>query len=130
MITPIVVSSVIYSTNRRTVLELISPRLRTLWKEWDLRLAVLISLFFHILLSLLGHRRKYNRNLWIRISVWSAYTTADSVIVFALGIISTNFSDLLEDRCSGGHLEPDIELATVWAQFVFLHMGGPDSITA
>ncbi|KAK4838896.1 hypothetical protein QYF36_017385 [Acer negundo] len=104
-------------------------RLRTLWKEWDLRSAVLFSLFFHILMSILGHRRKYNRNLWIRISVWFAYTASDSVIVFGLGIIS-NLSVLSQGKCSGGHLEPNIEVATVWAQFLFLHMGGSDSITA
>ncbi|KAK2651461.1 hypothetical protein Ddye_011317 [Dipteronia dyeriana] len=126
----IIVSILIYSTNRRTVLELIPPKWRTLWKEWDLRLAVLISLFIHVLLSILGNRRKYNRKLWIRILVWSAYTAADSVAIFALGIISNNLSDLLQDRCDVGRLEQTIELATVWAQLLFLHMGGPDSITA
>ncbi|TXG68267.1 hypothetical protein EZV62_003202 [Acer yangbiense] len=126
----LVVSSLLYSTNKRTVLELIPPRWRTLWKEWDLRLAVLISLFFHIILSILGNRRKYSRKLWIRISVWSAYTAAESVTIFALGIISNNLSYKLEHRGNVGRLDTNIELATVWAQFLFLHLGGPDSITA
>ena len=103
-------------------MELILPKLRIVWKEWDLRLVILISLFIHILLSILGNRRKYNRVLWIRISVWSAYTAAESVAIFALGIISNNLSDKLEDL-GGRRLDPNIELATVWAQCLFFTLG-------
>ncbi|KAK2652247.1 hypothetical protein Ddye_012103 [Dipteronia dyeriana] len=122
-----------YSTNRRAVIEVIPPRLRKLWKEWDLLLTIVLSLILQLLLSILGNHRKHNRNTWIRILLWSAYTDADSVAIFAVGILSNNLSDILEEDTTAGHVghpDPSVQLITFWAQFLLLHLGGPDSITA
>ncbi|KAK0597782.1 hypothetical protein LWI29_028535 [Acer saccharum] len=71
--------------SRRVALELIPPGVRKLWKDWDLRLTILLSLIIQILF---GNRRKNNQKPWIRGLVWSAYTAADSIATFALGILS------------------------------------------
>ncbi|KAL5757315.1 hypothetical protein ACOSP7_019926 [Xanthoceras sorbifolium] len=128
MITPIV-SSLVYSRNLRAALELVPPGVRKLWKDWDLRVTILISLIIQILLSFFGNRRKNNQRPWIRGLVWSAYTAADSIATFALGILSSNITDIFDDDCSKS---PDsyIQLTTFWAQFLLLHLGGADSITA
>ncbi|KAI9160312.1 hypothetical protein LWI28_007008 [Acer negundo] len=128
-----VVSSLMYSTNRRAILEVIPPRLRKLWKEWDLRLTILLSLILQLLLSILGNHRKHNRNTWIRILLWSAYTATDSLAIFAFGLLSNNLFDILEKGTTAGHVGhpyPSVQLAMFWAQFLLLHLGGPDSITA
>ncbi|KAK4860154.1 hypothetical protein QYF36_018259 [Acer negundo] len=122
-----------YSTNRRAILEVIPPRLRKLWKEWDLRLTILLSLILQLLLSILGNHRKHNRNTWIRILLWSAYTATDSLAIFAFGLLSNNLFDILEKGTTAGHVGhpyPSVQLAMFWAQFLLLHLGGPDSITA
>ncbi|KAK4837981.1 hypothetical protein QYF36_010072 [Acer negundo] len=103
MIFPIV-SSLIYSI-RRTVMELYSPSYRKLWKEWDLRAMVLLSLTLQILLSIL-----------------------DSVATFALGILSSNITDMYGDNTKS--IDGNTQLTAFWAPFLLLHLGGPDSITA
>ncbi|XP_038720797.1 uncharacterized protein LOC120013151 isoform X2 [Tripterygium wilfordii] len=104
-----------------------SQSLRKLWKEWNVRTVVLISLTFQVVLVCFGSRRKYNRKLWVRIVVWCAYLAADSLATLALGAIS---SELLETYDSSGKVNPDVELHAFWAPFLLLHLGGPDTITA
>ncbi|KAK1575927.1 hypothetical protein Q3G72_009523 [Acer saccharum] len=115
-------------------MELYPSWLRKLWKEWDLRLMVLFSFTFQILLNFLGNRRKYSNKLWIRIVVWSAYITADSIATFALGILSNNLIQLYnKDHDVAGSwssLDANTQLSAFWAPFLLLHLGGPDSITA
>ncbi|KAK1580913.1 hypothetical protein Q3G72_001306 [Acer saccharum] len=124
-----VVSSLIYSMKRRIVLEPFTPSLRNLWKEWDARVMVVLSLTLQILLSILGNRRKSSRKLAIRIFIWFGYISADSVATFALGILSSNVTDMYDQR-NNNAVDANIELAAFWAPFLLLHMGGPDSITA
>ena len=109
-------------------MELYSPSYRKLWKEWDLRAMVLLSLTLQILLSILGNCRKNNRKLWIRVVVWSAYIGADSVATFALGILSSNITDMYGDNTES--IDGNTQLTAFWAPFLLLHLGGPDSITA
>ncbi|XP_038720030.1 uncharacterized protein LOC120012665 [Tripterygium wilfordii] len=104
-----------------------SQSLRKLWKEWNVRTLVLVSLTFQVVLICFGSRRKYNRKRWIRIVVWSAYLAADSMATLALGAIS---SELLEIYDNSGKVNPDVELNAFWAPFLLLHLGGPDTITA
>ncbi|KAI9160637.1 hypothetical protein LWI28_010189 [Acer negundo] len=112
-------------------MELYPSWVRKLWKEWDLQLMVLLSLTFQILLTFLGNRRKYSNKLWIRIVVWSAYITADSVATFALGILSSNLIELYDnDHGSSSSLDANTQLSAFWAPFLILHLGGPDTITA
>ncbi|KAK4837944.1 hypothetical protein QYF36_009720 [Acer negundo] len=87
--------------------------------------------FIKILLTFLGNRRKYSNKLWIRIVVWSAYITADSVATFALGILSSNLIELYDkDHGSSSSLDANTQLSAFWAPFLILHLGGPDTITA
>ncbi|KAK2652705.1 hypothetical protein Ddye_012561 [Dipteronia dyeriana] len=124
-----VVSSLIYSMRRRIVVELYSPSLRNLWKEWDARVTVVLSLTIQILLSILGNRRKSSRKLAIRVFIWLGYISADSVATFALGILSSNVTDMYDQR-NNNAVDANTELAAFWAPFLLLHLGGPDSITA
>ncbi|KAK4837708.1 hypothetical protein QYF36_007826 [Acer negundo] len=66
---------------------------------------------------------------WIRRLVWSAYTAADSIATFALGILSSNITEIFDDNRARS-LDSNVELTTFWAQFLLLHLGGADSITA
>lgn len=118
----------IYSKYQRAVREVVPPKLRKLWKDWDIRVAVLLSLTLQILLIILGSRRKHNRRLLVRIVVWSAYLAADAVATFALGTLSNNLTDLYDDEAKSK--DPNTELMAFWAPFLLLHMGGPDTITA
>ncbi|KAK3220385.1 hypothetical protein Dsin_014355 [Dipteronia sinensis] len=115
-------------------MELYPSWLRKLWKEWDLRVTVLFSLTLQIFLIFLGNRRKYSNKLWIRIVVWSAYITADSIATFALGILSNNLIELYDKDHDGAgsssSLDANTQLSAFWASFLVLHLGGPDTITA
>ena len=95
--------------------------LTNLWKEWQLRGLVLLSLIFQTILIVVGNRRKYSNQLLVRFAVWVAYLAADTVATMALGIISNDL---------GGELDANIELHVFWAPFLLLHLGGPDTITA
>ncbi|KAK1571507.1 hypothetical protein Q3G72_018375 [Acer saccharum] len=110
------------------MMELFSLSMRKLWKEWNLRAIVLLSLVLQIVLITLGNRRKHNHKLWIRIVIWSVYIFADVIATFALGIITNNVSDIYDEE--GESMGANTELTAFWAPFLLLHLGGPDTITA
>ncbi|KAK3220119.1 hypothetical protein Dsin_014089 [Dipteronia sinensis] len=114
---------------RTTRWKLFSQSSRKLWKEWNLRVTVLLSLTLQITLIVLGNRRKYTHKLWISIAVWCVYLFADIVATFGLGIISKSFLDVY-DHEEGGSMDAPTELTAFWAPFLLLHLGGPDTITA
>ncbi|GLT88062.1 hypothetical protein SLE2022_061040 [Rubroshorea leprosula] len=94
--------------------------LRKIWREWDVRGMVLLSLLLQIALNVLGKRRKYSVNLTIRMILWLAYISADWVAIVALGKLS-----------SAPALSPTKNvLRALWAPILILHLGGPDTITA
>lgn len=99
------------------------------WKEWELRGAVFLSLALQMFLICLGNRRKYVPRAWIRVVTWSAYLLADSVAIYALGMISNLIGDI-EEGTSVNKIDPHAELSTFWAPFLLLHLGGPDTISA
>ncbi|KAJ4717790.1 DUF594 family protein [Melia azedarach] len=111
----------------RKLTAVIPPSFRKLWKEWDLRLAVLVSLTLQIILIILGHRRKYDPKHWIIFVAWSVYLAADAVATFALGALSNNLTDMYDEK---EPLGANAELTAFWAPFLLLHLGGPDTITA
>ncbi|KAK0597680.1 hypothetical protein LWI29_027583 [Acer saccharum] len=62
-----------------------------------------------------------------------ALLATDSIATFALGILSSNIIEIFDDDCGDNRarsLDPNIELTTFLAQFLLLHLGGADSITA
>ncbi|KAI6668002.1 hypothetical protein NL676_003719 [Syzygium grande] len=56
---------------------------------------VVFTLAVSIVLILFGHRRKSSHNLKLRISIWSAYMTADSLVIVAIGIRSSALREAL-----------------------------------
>ena len=59
------------------MMELFSLSMRKLWKEWNLRVAVIFSLTLQIVLITLDNRRKHNHKLWISIVLLYVYLSAD-----------------------------------------------------
>ncbi|XP_057979681.1 uncharacterized protein LOC131165692 [Malania oleifera] len=109
----------------------IPDKVKTLWDEWNLRVAVLTSLFFQVLLIFSASSRKRTGNVIITSIIWSAYLLADWVAAFAVGLISNSHNDLIsnsqKDCIKATHNE---DLLAFWAPFLLLHLGGPDAITA
>uniref|UniRef100_A0A7N2KTK7 DUF4220 domain-containing protein n=1 Tax=Quercus lobata TaxID=97700 RepID=A0A7N2KTK7_QUELO len=105
---------------------------RKIWDLWELRILVLISLTLQISLIVLGNRRKYNPNTLLRLSLWSAYLTADWVATVALGVLSKNQRNSCTCAIASSSNTKSIndELRAFWAPFLLLHLGGPDTITA
>lgn len=87
---------------------------------------VLLSLFFQILLILLGNRRKYRVGSWVGVIIWLAYLSADWVATVSIGILLNQEDD------DAGHnpLAKNNAIMTFWAPFLLVHLGGPDTITA
>ncbi|XVF27103.1 hypothetical protein REPUB_Repub14bG0077700 [Reevesia pubescens] len=107
-------------------MEALIQTLTNLWKDWQLRGLVLLSLIFQTILIFVGNRRKYSYQLLVRFAVWVAYLAADTVATMALGIISND----LGGTNDSGDLDANIELHVFWAPFLLLHLGGSDTITA
>ena len=116
--------------NARKLGNPLSPKLRNAWKDWELRVLVLLSLTLQTILIILGNRRKYTRKIWIRIVLWCAYLSADWVATVASGVISNNLGDVMESIGKDGSFSESIQLTAFWAPFLLLHLGGPDTITA
>ncbi|KAL3720756.1 hypothetical protein ACJRO7_005547 [Eucalyptus globulus] len=97
------------------------------WKEWELRGVVFLSLALQIILICLGSCRKYFGYAWIKVITWSAYLLADSVAIYAIGMISNMIREIKAGKSLSN---PHTELSTFWAPFLLLHLGGPDTISA
>ncbi|TYG71682.1 hypothetical protein ES288_D05G417600v1 [Gossypium darwinii] len=124
---PTIVGSLILVKKSRKMVEVFSPSLMKLWKEWELRAMVLTSLLVQILLILFGKRRKCTSKRRIRAAVWCSYLLADSLASIALGILTNDLGEIYD---KGGALDLSTELKATWAPFLLLHLGGPDAITA
>ena len=108
-------------------MELFPQSWKSLWKEWELRGMILLSLTAQIVLISLGKRRKYIARIWIRVTVWSAYLLADSIATMAAGILSNDLGEVKKD---GTHVDAKHEFTAIWAPLMLLHLGGADTITA
>nr|XP_027120705.1 uncharacterized protein LOC113737722 [Coffea arabica] len=104
---------------------LISDTVKRLWDDWNLRAAVLISLFFQMALISLATFRKRTGNRIVNAIIWSVYLLADWLAAFAVGLISRGQRNDNPDK-----IRINEELAAFWAPFLLLHLGGPDNITA
>ncbi|XP_050248146.1 uncharacterized protein LOC126695432 [Quercus robur] len=118
---------------KRRLVEVFPEKERKPWDLWELRILVLISLTLQISQIVLGSRRKYNPSTLLRLSLWSAYLTADWVATVALGVLSNNQRPSCTcdiDSISNTTNPINDELSAFWAPFLLLHLGGPDTITA
>lgn len=88
-----------------------------LWDTWNVRMLVIVSLLTQVFLSLLAPSRKQRGGkLFIKIIIWSTYLFADWVAIFTIGVIMQH-----RNRT---------DFQTLWAPFLLLHLGGPDTITS
>ncbi|CAL5405767.1 unnamed protein product [Camellia sinensis] len=99
-------------------------KLKRAWDEWNLRVTVLVSLFFQIVLIFLATSRKRTGRRIVILMIWAAYLLADWIAAFAVGLISNGQGN----GCDVHPLNDD--LPAFWAPFLLLHLGGPDTITA
>ncbi|XP_030475926.2 uncharacterized protein LOC115693095 [Syzygium oleosum] len=106
---------------------LLPPNTRELWKEWELRFLVLLSLFLQLTLVTQGYRRKSIYRYWIRIVVWTTYLSADSIATLTLGVLSNRLANIKETK---GTIDAKSQITAFWAPFLLVHLGGPDTITA
>ncbi|CAN6170506.1 unnamed protein product [Urochloa humidicola] len=100
--------------------------------NWEIRVAVLLSLVLQVLLIFLGPVRRRSSGPWARIVVWSCYLLADWVADLALGLLLNSMGNI--GGGSGGDTAGDNNdspmIFAFWTPFLLLHLGGPDTITA
>lgn len=105
----------------------IPDRAKTLWDEWNLRTAVLVSLLFQVVLIFSAGSRKRRGSGLPMAFIWTFYLLADWIAAFAVGLI---ISSGQANNCPQNSSAVSQELAVFWAPFLLLHLGGPDAITA
>jgi len=109
-----------------TMLKKLPEEILNLWNNWEIRGMVLLSLLLQTILIIIGSWRKTNARSWIRILVWSAYLSADTVATVALGNLARSQGDSSGDSSE----KANNSIQAFWAPFLLLHLGGPDTITA
>ncbi|XP_027189010.1 uncharacterized protein [Cicer arietinum] len=115
----VVVASVVYSRETESDHH---NSLAKVWNFLELRILVAISLFLQMLLIFLGNRRKYIVDKRLKLLIWFTYLSADWIATVALGILSKDTKDHKTD--------PNFLIMAIWAPFLLVHLGGPDTITA
>ncbi|KAL2320025.1 hypothetical protein Fmac_028994 [Flemingia macrophylla] len=114
--------------SHRKLEQVIPDAVQKWWDKWELRGLILISLVSHIILTILGDRRKWKPNILTKPLLWSAYMLADWVATVAMGVISSNLGDIYNKGEHPKNVDP--QLLAFWATFFLIHRGGPDTITA
>lgn len=100
-----------------------------IWEAWNVRGYIIASLLVQTLLILLAPLRKRRWGTWgksLDILLWSAYLFADWVAIGTLGFILSN--QMQNSGSSSNNNDHHIEV--LWAPFLLLHLGGPDTITS
>lgn len=90
-----------------------------MWNVLEVRILVALSLYMQIVLIFLGNRRKYIANIWLQLLNWLTYLSADWTATLALGVLSKDHKT-----------DPNFVIMAIWAPFLLVHLGGPDTITA
>ncbi|KAK3124216.1 hypothetical protein QOZ80_7BG0583430 [Eleusine coracana subsp. coracana] len=109
--------------------------------DWEIRVAVLVSLLLQVLLIFVGPMRKRSSHPFPRFLVWSCYLLADWVADLALGLLLNNMGNIgnsssssWSNKHSGGNSSSSSSSSPIifafWTPFLLLHLGGPDTITA
>ncbi|XP_031106886.1 uncharacterized protein LOC116011460 isoform X2 [Ipomoea triloba] len=106
--------------------------LNDIWQQWNIQTIVLASLAFQIVLIFAAPTRTRAKGSFRVVTLWSVYLLADYIATYAIGLINNGSqiqgtNDEATEACgSFKHME----LAPLWAPFLLLHLGGPDTITA
>ncbi|GLT87737.1 hypothetical protein SLE2022_058020 [Rubroshorea leprosula] len=125
-----------------------------MWATWNIRAFVIVSLSVQVFLILFAPFRKTRgkkTGKCIYFLIWSIYLFADWVAGFAIGLIvskqaksSAESCDILQVLCKQIKCPGDIQasckqikspaassdIQVLWAPFLLLHLGGPDTITS
>ncbi|KNA02616.1 hypothetical protein SOVF_217000, partial [Spinacia oleracea] len=120
-----VMTGMLVTMERRGLAEIFPERISKFWKNWQLRVLVVVSLLMQVALILFSKLRKHNGKPLLRFIVWSAYLLADWVAALAIGVILNNVQ-----AHPNKHEPLDDDLISFWAPFLLLHLGGPDTISA
>ncbi|KVI07681.1 uncharacterized protein LOC112507197 [Cynara cardunculus var. scolymus] len=119
--------------DHRTLFQVVAEDVKKLWNEQALRGLILSSLGLQIILSLLGKLRKTHPRTLLRTTLWFVYFLAYAVVPIALSITAQSALEVCNNTphsISKHHKSNTSELASFWASFLLLHLGGPDFITA
>jgi hypothetical protein len=108
------------------MVDVIPKHIKDAWDRWNIRGTIFLSLTLQAFLICFSPLRKRTPRRHLIIVIWSSYLLADWSANFAVGLISKN---------QGKDLKPDDppqdkKLMALWAPFLLLHLGGPDTITA
>ncbi|CAH2078564.1 unnamed protein product [Thlaspi arvense] len=108
------------------MVEVIPKEIKEVWDSWNIRGMIILSLSLQAILILFSPSRKRTANKFLTLLLWSSYLLADLSANFAVALIAKN---------QGKDPKPDDppqdkKLVAVWAAFLLLHLGGPDTITA
>uniref|UniRef100_A0A0E0E6U9 DUF4220 domain-containing protein n=1 Tax=Oryza meridionalis TaxID=40149 RepID=A0A0E0E6U9_9ORYZ len=99
--------------------------------EWEIRVAVLLSLLLQVILIFVGPMRKRTSQPVPRFAIWACYLLADWVADLALGLLLNNLGNI---GSSSSHLSAGAgggpPIFAFWTPFLLLHLGGPDTMTA
>ncbi|GLT50403.1 hypothetical protein SLA2020_238900 [Shorea laevis] len=88
-----------------------------LWDTWNIRGLIILSLLLQSFLTLFAPLRRPIGDKWFfMIPLWIAYLLADWIAIFVIGLIL--------------HAERSHDILVLWAPFLLLHLGGPDTITS
>ncbi|KAE8022248.1 hypothetical protein FH972_008064 [Carpinus fangiana] len=85
---------------------------------------VLLSLILQITLFIFERRRRSSVKSRIIFTVWIAYLAADWLATAAIAKLTEAQAD------SSNTISPTNQLRALWAPLIFLHLGGPNTITA
>ncbi|CAH8278199.1 unnamed protein product [Arabidopsis lyrata] len=108
------------------MVNVIPKHIKDVWDRWNIRGAVILSLTLQAILICFSPLRKRTPRRLLIVLVWSSYLLADWSANFAVGLISKNQGKDLKP----GAPPQDKKLMALWAPFLLLHLGGPDTITA
>lgn len=118
--------------------------------NWEIRVAVQVSLLLQVFLIFVGPMRKRSSSPFPRFVVWSCYLLADWVADLALGLLLNNMGNIGGGGSSSSSSSFGLKrggtgatagnndassssspiIFAFWTPFLLLHLGGPDTITA
>ncbi|XP_010481563.1 PREDICTED: uncharacterized protein LOC104760353 [Camelina sativa] len=107
-------------------MQVIPPEIKKILDKWNIRGLVIMSLLFQTSLIFLAPLRKRTSKKWLAVVLWTAYLLADWTANYAVSQITKNQGKEPEP----GDPPKNKKLLALWAPFLLLHLGGPDTITA
>ncbi|EOA12927.1 hypothetical protein CARUB_v10025906mg [Capsella rubella] len=107
-------------------MQVIPPEIKKILDKWNIRGLVIMSLLFQTFLIFLAPLRKRISKKWVAAVLWTAYLLADWTANYAVSQITKNQGKEPEP----GDPPKNKKLLALWAPFLLLHLGGPDTITA